>query len=74
MNNKIGKVGSIISAITVLAFAICILIDFSFGSYFVCIFLALSFVLMIATFENECTKENKVAENVIATFPATLFS
>ena len=56
MNNKIGKIGSIINAITVLAFAIFILIDFSFGSYFVCIFLALSFVLMIATFENECTK------------------
>ena len=70
MNNKIGKIGSIINAITVLAFAIFMLIDFSFGSYFVCIFLALSFVLMIATFENECTKENKVAGKVAMIFSA----
>ena len=70
MNNKIGKIGSIINIITVLAFAICMLIDFSFGSYFVCIFLALSFVLMIATFENECTLENKVAGKVAMIFSA----
>ena len=70
MNNKIGKIGSIINIITVLAFAICMLIDFSFGSYFVCIFLALSFVLMIATFENECTLENKVAGKAAMIFSA----
>lgn len=38
--------------------------DFSFGSYFVCIFLSLSFILMIASFENECSNENKVAGKV----------
>ena len=70
MNNKIGKIGSIINIITVLAFAICMLIDFSFGSYFVCIFLALSFVLMISTFENECTLENKVAGKAAMIFSA----
>jgi len=70
MNNKIGKIGSVINIITVLAFALCMLIDFSFGSYFVCIFLALSFVLMIATFENECTPEKNVAGKAAMIFSA----
>ena len=61
MNKKIGIVGSIINVITVLIFAICMLVNFDFGSYFSCIFLALSFVMMMAAFENECSKDNKVA-------------
>ena len=64
MNKKIGMIGSIINVITVLAFAICMLINFNFGSYFVCIFLSLSFIMMIASFENECNENNKVAGKV----------
>ena len=64
MNRKIGMIGAVINWITVLAFAICMLIDFSFGSYFVCIFLSLSFIMMIASFENECKIENKVAGKI----------
>lgn len=64
MNRKIGMIGTVINAITVLAFAICMLIDFSFGSYFVCIFLSLSFIIMIASFENECNQDNKVAGKI----------
>jgi len=64
MNNKIGKIGSIINAITVLLFAICMLIDYNFGSYFVCILLSLSFIMMIASFENECSEDNKVAGKI----------
>ncbi len=67
MNKKIGKIGSIINAITVLAFAICMITDFSFGSYFVCIFLSLSFIMMIASFQNECNEENKVAGKIALT-------
>ena len=50
MNKKIGMAGSAINAITVLAFAVFMLINFNFGSYFVCIFLSLSFVMMISAF------------------------
>lgn len=64
MNKKIGMIGSIINAITVLAFAICMLINFTFGSYFVCIFLSLSFIMMITSFENECNEDNKVAGKI----------
>lgn len=64
MNKKIGMIGSIINAITVFLFAVFMLIDFNFGSYFVCIFLSLSFIMMIASFENECKEENKIAGKI----------
>ena len=64
MNKKLGMIGSIINFITVLLFAIFLLIDFKFGYFFVCIFLSLSFIMMIASFENECTEDNKVAGKI----------
>ena len=70
MNKKIGIIGSAINAFTVLAFAVCMLIDFSFGSYFVCIILALSFVMMISAFEAECLPENKAAGKSALVFSA----
>lgn len=75
MKNKIGKIGSIINIISVLAFAICMLITYDFGSYFVCIFLALSFIMMIGSFESECNEDNKVAgkiASILASIYATL--
>lgn len=73
MNKKLGIIGSIINVITVLLFAIFMILDFSFGSYFVCIFLSLSFVMMIAGLENECTKDNKVAGKIALAF-ASIYS
>ena len=70
MNKKIGIIGSAVNAFTVLAFAVCMLIDFTFGSYFVCIFLALSFVMMISAFEAECLPENKAAGKAALVFSA----
>ena len=64
MNRKIGMISSLINALTVLAFAICMLIKFNFGSYFVCIFLSLSFIGMIAALADECTEDNRVAGKV----------
>ena len=64
MKNKIGKIGSIINIISVLAFAICMLIPYDFGSYFVSMFIALSFIMMIGSFESECNEDNKVAGKI----------
>ena len=64
MNKKLGMIGSILNVITVLLFAIFLLIDFKFGYFFVCILLSISFIMMIASFENECTEENKVAGKI----------
>jgi len=46
-----------------MAFAICMLIEFDFGSYLVCIFLAFGFVMMVAGFHAESDEEHKVAAN-----------
>ena len=73
MNKKIGMIGSIINAITVFLFALFLIIDFKFGYFFVCILLSISFVMMIASFENECKEENKVAGK-IALALATVYS
>ena len=64
MNKKFGMIGSLINAITVLLFAFFMAIDFNSGSYFVCILLSLSFVMMIAAFENECSQDKKVAGKI----------
>ena len=70
MNKKIGIIGSVINAITVVLFAIFLLLDFKLGYFFVCIFLSLSFVMMIAAFENECKENNKVAGRIALAFAA----
>ena len=64
MNRKIGMIGSLINALTVLGFAIFLLMGFKFGYFCICIFLSLSFICMIAAFDAECTEENKVAGKV----------
>ena len=64
MNRKIGMIGSLINALTVLGFAVFLLMGFKFGYFCICIFLSLSFICMIAAFDAECTEENKVAGKV----------
>ena len=68
MNKKIGMIGSIINAITVLLFAMFMLFHFDFGSYLVCIFLSLSFIMMIVSFDNESKEEYKVASKIAVAF------
>lgn len=68
MNRTIGMVGSLVTALAVLCFAVCMLIQFNFGSYFVCMLLAFGFLMMIAAFHAECTVQNKVAGNLAMAF------
>lgn len=63
MNRKIGMAGSMVNAVTVLAFAVFMLAGMTFASYFVCIFLSLSFICMIAAFNSECTDKTRTAGN-----------
>lgn len=62
MNQTIAKIGSIIVTVTVALFA-ALLPAFKFDSYFVCIFLALGYLLMLAGFHHESGEERKVAAN-----------
>ena len=61
MNEKIARVGSLIVTITVAVFAVCMLIDFSFGSYFIYIILPIGFIMMTTGFYNESESSKKVA-------------
>lgn len=73
MNKKIGLVGSILNGVTVLLFAIFMLTKFDFGGYFVCMMLALGFVMMIGAFAQESSEDRKGAANVAMMF-ATVYA
>ena len=48
MNFTVAKIGAVITALSVIGFAICMLIEFDFGSYLVSMFIAFGFVMMIS--------------------------
>ena len=49
---------------TVFLFAIFLIIDFSFGGFFVCLILPIGFIMMTAGLHNECEGDCKVAANI----------
>ncbi len=64
LNKMISKVGSAIVTVTVFLFAIFLIIDFSMGSYFVCLILPIGFIMMTAGLQGECEGDRKVAANI----------
>ena len=64
LNNTIAKIGSGIVTMTVFLFALFLIINYSMGSYFVCLILPLGFIMMTAGLHNECENDRKVAENI----------
>lgn len=70
MNRLISKIGAAVVTVSVLLFAVCLITDFSFGSYFVCMFLPIGYIMMSAGFHHESGEEHKVAANVGMIFSA----
>lgn len=64
LNKKISEAGSAIVTVAVLLFAVFLIIDFSMGSYFVCLILPLGFIMMTAGLHNECEGDRKAAANI----------
>ena len=64
LNKMISKTGSVIVSVTVFLFAIFLAIDFSMGSYFVCLILPIGFIMMTAGLHHECEGDRKVAANI----------
>ena len=64
MNRTISKIGAALVTVTVFLFALCIIIDFPFGSYFVCMILPIGFIIMSAGFQHESDEETKVSANI----------
>lgn len=61
MNKTLSKIGAMLTAVTVALFALFIIMDFSFGSYFVCMFLPIGYVMTAAGFAHECDEDRRVA-------------
>ena len=64
MNGMISRIGSAIVSVTVLLFAVCLMVDFTFGSYFVCMFLPMGYIMMAAGFQHESREDRRVAANI----------
>lgn len=61
MNKKIGMASSVVNLCAVAGFALCMLIGSDLGSYFVCMFIAFSFVPMMGTLTIYSLPERKAA-------------
>ena len=58
------KAGSAIVTATVFLFAIFLIINYSMGSFFVCLILPIGFIMMTAGLHGECEDDRKVAANI----------
>lgn len=70
LNKTIPKAGSAIVTVTVFLFALFLIINYSMGSYFVCLILPLGFIMMTAGLHNESENDRKVAANIGLTLAA----
>lgn len=68
MNRTISKIGAAVVAITVFIFAVCLISDFLFGSYLVCMLLPLGYIMMVAGFQHESREDRRVAANIGVAF------
>ena len=64
MNRIIPRIGAAIVTTTVFLFAVCMIVDFSFGSYFVCMFLPLGYIMMAVGFQYESCKDRRVPADI----------
>ena len=64
MNRILAKTGAGIVAVTVFLFAVCLIVDFSFGSYLVCMFLPIGYTMTAAGLHYESGKDRKVASTI----------
>lgn len=64
LNKMIPKAGSTIVAATVFLFAMFLIINYSMGSFFVCLILPIGFIMMTAGLHGECEDDRKVAANI----------
>lgn len=70
MNRTIARAGAVIVTASVLLFAVCMLIPFDFGSYFVCMLLPIGYIMMTAGFCAESDEEHRAAAVAGAIFAA----
>lgn len=70
MNQRISKTGAALVTLTVFLFSIFMIVDFPFGSYLICMFLPIGYIMMAAGFHYESAEEQRVSANVGLIFSA----
>ena len=70
MNRSIPRIGAAIISVAVFLFAVCMIADFPFGSYLVCMFLPLGYIMMSAGLQHESSNERRVPANIGLIFSA----
>lgn len=61
MNRTIARVGAVTVTVSVILFAVCMLIPFDFGSYFVCMLLPIGYIMLTAGFCAESDEAHRAA-------------
>lgn len=64
MNRIIPRIGAAIVTITVFLFAVCMIVDFPFGSYLVCMFFPLGYIMMAVGFQYESCEDRRVPADI----------
>ena len=70
LNKTVPKIGAAIVAVTVFLFAVCLIINFTFGSYLVCMFFLFFYIMMAAGFHHESTDDRKAVSMIGMVFSA----
>ena len=70
LNKTVPKIGAAVVAAAVFLFAVCLIIDFTFGSYIVCMFLPIGYIMMAAGFHHESADERKAVSMTGMVFSA----
>lgn len=70
MNRIIPRIGSMVATAAVALFAACLIVNFPFGSYFVCMFLPIGYIMMAAGLHYESREDRRVAANAGMAFAA----
>ena len=70
MNRILSMTGAAVVTVTVALFALCMLFRFPFGSYLVCMFLPLGYIMTAAGFRQESSPGRRVAGDIGLAFAA----
>ena len=70
MNRLIPRIGAAIVTVSVFLFAVCMIVRFPFGSYLVCMFLPIGYILTAAGFYEETEADRRVPALVGIVFAA----
>ncbi len=70
LNKAVPRIGAAIVAVTVFLFAVCLIVNFTFGSYFVCMLLPIGYIMMAAGFHHESAEDRKAVSVIGMVFAA----